>query len=56
MFKKLGQIIPKVVTSDKERTKDVGKEVLTFEEFSKWLKKHNQEDNFKRRVKHEHTR
>jgi len=56
MFKKLGQIIPKVVTSDKEKTKDVGKEVLTIEEFSKWLKKHNQKDSFRRRVRYEHSR
>ena len=56
MFKKLDQIIPKVVPSEKEKTKDVGREVLTFEEFSKFLKKHNQRDNYRRRVKHEHTR
>ena len=56
MFKKLGQIIPKVVPSEEEKTKDVGREVLTIEEFSKLLKKHNQEDNYNRRVKYEHTR
>ena len=56
MFKKLDQIIPKVVPLEKEKTKDVGREVLTFEEFSKWLKKHNQKDNYRRRVKYEHIR
>ncbi len=56
MFKKLDQIIPKVVPLEKEKTKDVGREVLTFEEFSKWLKKHNHKDSFRRRVKHEHSR
>ena len=56
MFKKLDQIIPKVVPLEKEKTKDVGREVLTFEEFSKWLKKHNQKDDHRRRVKYEHIR
>jgi len=56
MFKKLDQIIPKVVPLEKEKTKDVGREVLTFEEFSKWLKKHNQKDSFRRRVRYEHSR
>ena len=56
MFKKLDQIIPKVVPLEKEKTKDVGREVLTFEEFSKWLKKHNQKDGYRRRVRYEHSR
>ena len=56
MFKKLDQIIPKVVPLEKEKTKDVGREVLTFEEFSKWLKKHNQKDDHRRKVRYEHIR
>ena len=56
MFRKLDQIIPKVVPSEREKTKDVGREVLTFEEFKKFLKKHHQEDSYRRRVKHEHSR
>ena len=56
MFRKLDQIIPKVVPLEKEKTKDVGREVLTYEEFSKWLKKHNHKDSFRRRVKYEHSR
>ena len=56
MFKKLDQIIPKVVPLEKEKTKDVGREVLTFKEFSKWLKKHNQKDDHRRKVRYEHIR
>ena len=56
MFKKLDQIIPKVVPLEGEKTKDVGREVLTYEEFSKWLKKHNQKDGYRRRVRYEHIR
>jgi len=56
MFRKLDQIIPKVVPSEREKTKDVGREVLTFEEFKKFLKKHNQMDDYRRRIKYEHSR
>ena len=56
MFRKLDQIIPKVVPSEREKTKDVGREVLTFEEFKKFLKKHHQEEDYRRRVKYEHSR